>query len=126
MSEGNELQRLEIFVTKLLEEFDGLRKNKEQLEKNKEQLEKELTKKNAVIEELNDQVAMQQLEREEVGLRVTRIVSQFEDWERELSEEEVVQELVSEEQQLEQEIADAEKQVQERELFSSGALYNKG
>lgn len=119
MSEGIELQRLEIFVTKLLEEFDGLRKNKEQLEK-------ELAEKKAVIEELNDQVAMQQLEREEVGLRVTRIVSQFESWERELSEREVVQELVSEEQQLEQEIADAEQQVQERELFSSETSYNKG
>ena len=99
MSEGTELGKLEIFVTKLLEEFDGLRKTNEQLEN-------ELSEKRAVIAELNDQVTMQQLEREEVSQRVTSIVSQFESWERELVEEEVVEAA----QGLEEEIADAEKE----------------
>ena len=119
MSEGIELQRLEIFVTKLLEEFDALRQTNEQLEK-------DLTEKREVIAELNDQVTMQQLEREEVSQRVTSIVSQFENWERELVEEEVVQELVKTGQELEEEIADAEKQVQEIETFNHGSSFNKG
>jgi len=119
MSEGIELQRLEIFVTKLLEEFDGLRQTNEQLQK-------ELTEKGAVIEELNDQVTMQQLEREDVSQRVTSIVSQFENWERELADEEVVQGLVATDQELEEEIADAEKQVREREMFNHGSSFNKG
>ncbi|CAG37601.1 hypothetical protein [Desulfotalea psychrophila] len=71
MSEGNELQRLEIFVGKLLKDFETLRVK--------------LVEKQAVIEELNDQLAMQQLEKEDISERVTRIVTQFESWERDLT-----------------------------------------
>lgn len=72
MSEASELQRLEIFVGKLLTEFKDLQK--------------EVAEKNAVIEELNDQLAMHQLEREDISDRVARIVTQFESWEKDASD----------------------------------------
>lgn len=72
MSEASELQRLEIFVGKLLTEFKDLQK--------------EIAEKNTVIEELNDQLAMHQLEREDISDRVARIVTQFESWEKEVVE----------------------------------------
>lgn len=78
MSEASELQRLEIFVGKLLTEFKGLQK--------------EIVEKNAVIEELNDQLAMHQLEREDISDRVARIVTQFESWEKDGVEENDTQE----------------------------------
>lgn len=72
MSEASELQRLEIFVGKLLNEYKNLQK--------------EVAEKNAVIEELNDQLAMHQLEREDISDRVARIVTQFESWEKDAVE----------------------------------------
>ena len=116
MSEGIELQQLEEFVTKLLMKFDALRQANEKLEG-------ELTEKRAMIEELSDQITMQQLEREEVSQRVTSIVSQFENWERELSEE---GEVATEEQALVEEIAGEETPVQEANTFNHGSSYNQG
>lgn len=74
MSEASELQRLEVFVGKLLTEFKNLQQ--------------ELAEKKTVIEELNDQLAMHQLEREDISDRVARIVTQFESWERDAVDEE--------------------------------------
>ena len=74
MSEASELQRLEVFVGKLLTEFKNLQQ--------------ELAEKKTVIEELNDQLAMHQLEREDISDRVARIVTQFESWERDAVKEE--------------------------------------
>ncbi len=117
MSETNELQRLETFVTKLLEQYNGLKKESEQLQQ-------ELESKKAVIEELNEQLTTQQLEREEIGSRVGRIISQFENWEKEMVVETESQ-IVKEDEQLEQEIAEAEKQVHEHELFTAVPEYTK-
>ena len=118
MSEGIELQRLEKFVTKLLVEFDGLRQANEQLEQ-------ELTEKRAMIEDLSDQVTMQQLEREEVSLRVTSIVSQFENWERELTEEET-QEVGATEQVDVEKKEDEVNQVPEVNTYNHGSSFNQG
>lgn len=90
MSETNELQKLEEFVGKLLQEYKALKVN---LASTKEQL----AEKILVIEELNEQVAMQQLDRDDVTERVNRIVGQFEDWERDVAEEELMDEIAQEE-----------------------------
>lgn len=117
MSEANELQRLETFVTKLLEQYNGLKKENEELQQ-------DLQSKNAVIEELNEQLSTQQLEREEIGTRVGRIISQFENWEKDMVEE-TVDSRVDEDERLEQEIAEAEKQVHKNELFTAVHEYRK-
>lgn len=115
MTESNELQRLESFVTRLLGEFDDVRKEKEQLQK-------ELSEKNNVITELNEQLASQEIEREEISQRVGRILSQFENWEKDVVVEGAKE---TDEQQVEEEIAEAEKQVQEHELFGAVPGYRQ-
>lgn len=120
MSEASELQRLETFVTKLLEQYNGLKRENEELQQ-------DLQSKKAVIEELNEQLATQQLEREEIGTRVGRIISQFENWEKDMVEEvEAEDNDLDENEQLEQEVAEAEKQAHEHELFAAVPGYTKG
>ncbi|MGL1932990.1 MAG: hypothetical protein OCC45_14725 [Desulfotalea sp.] len=92
MSEISELQKLEEFVGKLLAEYN---KAKEELVIAKKQVDEQ----KLVIEELNDQVSMQQLESEDVTERVNRIVEQFESWERDLAEEELMEETSQKEQE---------------------------
>ncbi len=115
MIESSELQRLESFVTRLIGEFAQVRKENERLQQ-------ELEEKNNAIVELNDRIKTQELEREEIGQRVGRIISQFESWEKDLVLE---GELETEEEQVVQEIAEAETQIQENDLFGRVHGYGK-
>ena len=81
MSQGNELERLEGFVAKLLVEYNGLREEKEGLLANLHQREEK-------IAALESELASAQTERSDVGNRVKGLIKQIEVWESSLEENE--------------------------------------
>ena len=81
MAEGNELERLEGFVAKLLAEYNGLRDEKERLLEDLHQREEKITM-------LESELAAAQSERSDVGNRVKGLIRQIEVWESSLGENE--------------------------------------
>jgi chromosome segregation ATPase len=81
MAQGNELERLEGFVAKLLVEFNSLRDEKEGL------LE-DVRERDEKIAELESELAGAKAERSDVGSRVKGLIQQIEDWETTLEESE--------------------------------------
>jgi chromosome segregation ATPase len=81
MSQGNELERLEGFVAKLLVEYNGLREEKEGLLADLHQREEK-------IAALESELASAQTERSDVGSRVKGLIKQIEAWESSLGENE--------------------------------------
>lgn len=81
MTEGNELQRLEGFVAKLLAEYNGLKEEKLQLLEDLQQREEK-------ISALESELASAQTERSDVGSRVKGLIRQIEAWESTLVERE--------------------------------------
>jgi|WetSurMetagenome_2_1015567.scaffolds.fasta_scaffold490247_1 hypothetical protein len=81
MAQGNELERLEGFVAKLLTEYNGLREEKERLLDDLRQREEKITM-------LESELASAQTERSDVGNRVKGLIQQIEEWESSLGENE--------------------------------------
>ena len=81
MEQDKELKRLEKFVENLLTRFTELRAEKAALLQ-------EIRDRDAVIEELQDNVSTKDTERSEISLRVGKIVQQIEEWEQSLDESE--------------------------------------
>jgi chromosome segregation ATPase len=81
MTEGNELQRLEGFVAKLLAEYNGLKEEKSRLLEDLQQREEK-------ISALESELASAQTERSDVGSRVKGLIKQIEAWESTLGESE--------------------------------------
>jgi chromosome segregation ATPase len=81
MAQGNELERLEGFVAKLLAEYNGLREEKKKL------LE-DLREKEERIAALEDELSAARTERSDVGSRVQGLIQQIEAWESSLGENE--------------------------------------
>lgn len=81
MAQGNELERLEGFVAKLLNEYNGLREEKRKL------LE-ELHEKEERIALLEGELSAAQTEKSDVGDRVQGLIEQIEAWESSLGESE--------------------------------------
>ncbi len=81
MAHGNELERLEGFVAKLLTEYNGLREEKERLLEELHQREEKITM-------LESELASVQSERSDVGNRVKGLIQQIEVWESSLGENE--------------------------------------
>ena len=79
MAQGNELERLEGFVAKLLAEFNGLRDEKEELLEN-------LRERDEKIEALESELSSAKSERNDVGSRVKGLIQQIENWESSLEE----------------------------------------
>ena len=79
MAQGNELERLEGFVAKLLAEFNGLRDEKEELLEN-------LRERDERISALEGELASAKSERNDVGSRVKGLIQQIEDWESSLED----------------------------------------
>lgn len=77
MDRDTELQRLEQFVDKLLTSFAELKEEKKILLK-------KLKDRDALIEELQGNIASKDNERSEISMRVGKLVEQIEDWELEL------------------------------------------
>ncbi len=80
MIQDSELNRLERFVDKMMKRFSELRDDKAQLLK-------DLGERDQIIEELRSNISTRDSERGEVSQRVSRIVEQIEEWERNLEEE---------------------------------------
>ena len=80
MIQDSELSRLEGFVEKMMKRFGELRAEKAQLLK-------DLGERDQIIEELRSTISTRDSERGEVGQRVSKIVEQIEEWERNLEEE---------------------------------------
>jgi chromosome segregation ATPase len=81
MSQGNELERLEGFVAKLLVEYNSLREEKEGLLS-------QLSQRDEKIAMLESELAQAQTERSDVGSRVRGLIQQIETWESSLGEHE--------------------------------------
>jgi chromosome segregation ATPase len=81
MAQGNELERLEGFVAKLLTEYNGLREEKDRLID-------ELRQREEKIAMLESELASAQSERSDVGNRVKGLIQQIEVWESSLGENE--------------------------------------
>ena len=81
MAQGNELERLEGFVAKLLTEYNGLREEKERLLDELHQREEKITM-------LEGELASARTERSDVGNRVKGLIQQIEVWESSLGENE--------------------------------------
>jgi chromosome segregation ATPase len=81
MSQGNELERLEGFVAKLLVEYNSLREEKEGLLN-------QLSQRDEKIAMLESELAQAQTERSDVGSRVRGLIQQIETWESSLGEHE--------------------------------------
>jgi chromosome segregation ATPase len=81
MADGNELERLEGFVAKLLAEYNGLKEEKERLLDDLQQREEK-------ISSLESELASAQTERSDVGSRVKGLIKQIEAWESSLGENE--------------------------------------
>lgn len=80
MSKDTELQRLEQFVEKLLTKFTELKDQKNQLVQ-------ELKERDALINELRGNISTKDDERNEISVRVNKLVGQIEEWELALGEE---------------------------------------
>lgn len=74
MSQENELARLEEFVSKLLEKFSKLKEENARLAS-------DLKDREEAIAELEDRVESGDMEKIEIGDRVSRIIEKIEDWE---------------------------------------------
>jgi chromosome segregation ATPase len=74
MSQEQELARLEDFIGKLLEKFGALK------EENK-RLSSDLEEKEQAIAVLQEQLETKDIEKTEIGDRVSRIIEKIEDWE---------------------------------------------
>ena len=74
MSEANELEKLEGFVSTLLERFNALQKTNQELNE-------ELERRNARVEQLEDDIASMKDERGEISSRVSTIIGKIEEWE---------------------------------------------
>ena len=81
MAQGNELERLESFVAKLLVEYNGLREQKDGLLS-------DLHQRDEKIAALESELASAQSERSDVGNRVKGLIQQIEEWESSLDENE--------------------------------------
>jgi chromosome segregation ATPase len=81
MADGNELERLEGFVAKVLAEYNILREEKERLVD-------ELQQREDKIASLESELASAQMERSDVGNRVKGLIKQIEEWESTLDESE--------------------------------------
>jgi len=80
MTQGNELERLEGFVAKLLTEYNGLREEKKNLLD-------VLREKEERIAALEDELLEAQSERSDVGSRVKGLIEQIAAWESSLGED---------------------------------------
>lgn len=80
MSNDNELKRLEGFVGKLLQSFQDLKEENGRLTL-------ELQSREETITELREQLTANDIERNEIGNRVSGIIDQIEEWEINLGEE---------------------------------------
>lgn len=112
MNKDAELQRLEQFVEKLLAKFSELKDQKAQLEK-------ELSERNALIAELQNNISNKDEERVEISTRVNKIVGQIEAWELALDEEadEPAEEVVAQDDDAAgDDVADVDAEVEEEEL----------
>lgn len=74
MSQESELIRLENFISKLLEKFS-------QLKEENSRLNRELKLSEETVASLKDQVENNDLEKIEIGDRVSSIIEKIEDWE---------------------------------------------
>ncbi len=81
MEQDNELKRLEDFVENLLTRFTELRAEKAVLLQ-------EVRERDEIIEGLQENVSLKDIERDEIGLRVGKIVEQIEEWEESLDDSE--------------------------------------
>ena len=81
MAEENELQRLEEFVSTLLQKFNDLQKE------NKE-LAALLLKREETIETLQDDLATMKDERGDISSRVNSLIGKIEEWESSTGEDE--------------------------------------
>ena len=82
MEQESELQRLEQFVESLLLRFTRLREENRKLQG-------ELAERDEEIQNLRSNLSSSDVERNEISLRVNRLVAQIEEWERNLGEEEI-------------------------------------
>lgn len=80
MSKDTELQRLEQFVEKLLGKY-------EELKNEKNQLIADLGERDSLIAQLEDKISNKNSEREQISVRVNKLVDQIEEWEMSLDEE---------------------------------------
>ncbi len=80
MIQDSELSRLEGFVEKMMKRFSKLQDEKTQLLK-------DLGERDQIIDELRINLSTRDSERGEVSQRVSRIVEQIEEWERNFEEE---------------------------------------
>lgn len=74
MAQDNELQRLEGFVTSLLEKFNALQDHKNELVER-------LKRRDATIEELQEDLAAMRDERGDISNRVGSLIDKIEEWE---------------------------------------------
>ncbi len=82
MEQESELQRLEQFVESLLVRFTRLREENRKLKG-------ELVERDEEIRNLRSNLSSSDIERNEISLRVNRLVAQIEEWEKNLGEEEI-------------------------------------
>lgn len=90
MEQESELQRLEQFVESLLARFTQLREENRKLQR-------ELVERDEEIRNLRSNLSSSDIERNEISLRVNRLVAQIEEWERNLDEEEITEPGLTEE-----------------------------
>ncbi|MBU1138205.1 MAG: hypothetical protein KKC77_12700 [Proteobacteria bacterium] len=74
MTQENELQRLEGFVSSLLEKFNALQEEKSELEER-------IQRREATIETLQEDLATMKNERGEISSRVGSLIDKIEEWE---------------------------------------------
>ena len=106
MKEENELEKLEGFVSTLLEKFNALQgKNKE--------LNDRIQRRDASILELEDELASMKDERGEISSRVSGLIGKIEEWESETADVEVVAE-----DKIEEDAAGSEPETEENKKDS--------
>jgi hypothetical protein len=96
MSKDSELLRLEQFVEKLLVKYTELKKVKEQLVV-------DLGERDAQIGSLQGNISTKDTERDEISVRVNKLVDQIEEWELSLDEEDIEDDDSSDEEPVEEE-----------------------
>lgn len=77
MTQGSELEKLEVFVKNLLTKYSALKETKETLERSVAQRDSKISELQATIESLSS-------ERGDVSNRVGSLLSQIEEWEESL------------------------------------------
>lgn len=103
MSKDTELQRLEQFVEKLLAKYDELKGERNQLVK-------DLSDRNKTIAELEGNITNKDSERDQISLRVNKLVDQIEEWEQSLDDEDEnsLEEATDELEEPDEEVAEQE------------------